>query len=337
MGDACEGYNVTRGQVAFAGALEENGVPTCRLPGSTAPGSASRRSRGGGFGLRLGIVADAHLGPAGTRIPAFHVEYGNADTLTAYRLALRWCVREGADGLVLLGDLSHFGDEESLEAGVRTAAETGLPVWAASGNHDCFSREDAFAEAVRRVGAGNVRLLTPEGEVVEEGLRLAGFSVENGSWGYAAGQDGRPHVSKWGDDECVAWLTHYPAISFSGEVSSAGLTYGSDLEDLGEVARLLLGREAPTIVVNGHVHVRTTRIEDPVLQVSCAALVEPPFEVTLLDLEKFGGDQVKVRRESTSLVPSLAVHPPAFSPPRQRWAFEAGTWRTAGSARPPKQ
>src|SRR5215203_6195011 len=80
------------------------------------------------------------------------------------------------------------------------------------------------------------------------------------------------------------------------------------------VARLLLGREAPTVVVNGHVHLRATRIEGPALQVSCAALVEPPFEVTLLDLEKLGVGRVKVRRESAPLVPSLAVRPPAFSP-----------------------
>ena len=83
---------------------------------------------------------------------------------------------------------------------------------AASGNHDCFSREDAFADAVRRVGAGNVRLLMPEGEAVEEGLRLAGFSVESGSWGYAAGQDGRPHVSKWGDNECFIPFPKYKIL-----------------------------------------------------------------------------------------------------------------------------
>jgi hypothetical protein len=203
--------------------------------------------------LRLGIVADAHLGPAGTTVPAFHVEYGNTDTLTTYQLALRRCVREGVDGLLLLGDLSHSGDEESLEAGVRTAAETELAVWIVSGNHDCFSREDALADAVRRVGAENVRLLTPDGEAVAESLRLAGFSVRSGSWGYAAGPTGRPDVSGWGDDECVVWVTHYPAVSFSEEVSAAGLVYGDDLEDLEEVTRPLLRREAPAVVVNGHV------------------------------------------------------------------------------------
>lgn len=277
--------------------------------------------------MRLGIVADAHLGPAGTTVPAFHVEYGNTDTLTIYQLALRRCVREGADGLVLLGDLSHSGDEESLEAGVRTAAETELAVWIVSGNHDCFSREEALADTVRRVGAENVRLLTPDGEAVAERVRLAGFSVTSGSWGYAAGSTGRPDVSGWEDDECVVWVTHYPAVSFSEEVSAAGLVYGDDLEDLEEVTRPLLGREPPTVVVSGHVHVRAARVEGPVLQVSCAALVEPPLEVTFLDVEP-QGDRVEVRRESAPLAPSLAVRPPAFSPPEQGWAFESGAWRS---------
>ena len=279
--------------------------------------------------MRLGIVADAHLSRAGTRVPAFHVEYGNADTLKAYQLALRRCVRGSADGLVLLGDLSHSGDEESLEAGVRMAAETELAVWAVSGNHDCFSQEDALADAVRQVGAENVRLLTPEGEAVAEGLRLAGFSVTSGSWGYAAGSAGRPEVSGWKDDECVVWVTHYPAVSFSKEVSAEGLVYGDDLEDLEEVAWPLLGREAPTVVVNGHVHLRAARVQGPVLQVSCAALVEPPFEVTFLDVGP-EGERVEVHRKSALLVPSLTVRPPAFSPPEQGWAFEAGVWRSLG-------
>jgi hypothetical protein len=80
-------------------------------------------------------------------------------------------------------------------------------------------------------------------------------------------------------------------------------------------------------VVNGHVHVRAARVEGPVLQVSCAALVEPPFEVTFLDIEP-EGDQVEVRRESVPLVPSLTVRPSAFSPPEQGWDFEAGAWRS---------
>ncbi len=78
-------------------------------------------------------------------------------------------------------------------------------------------------------------------------------------------------------------------------------------------------------MANGHVHLRAVRVEGPVVQVSCAALVEPPFEVTFLDIEP-EGDRVEIRRESALLVPSLTIRPPAFSPPEQGWAFKAGAW-----------
>jgi predicted phosphodiesterase len=276
--------------------------------------------------LRLGIISDAHLSPPGTRYSSSHSEYKNSDIMVAYQLALRRCVQEGADGIALLGDLSQSGDDESLEAGVRMAAETGRTVWAVSGDHDCFKRADALPGAVRLVGADNVRLAAPAGEVVEGGLRIAGFSVAIGSRSYAAGPGGKPDVSSWGDD-LVAWLTHFPMISFSEEVSRAGLTYGNNLEDLEEVARPLLERSAPTVVVHGHIHLRNARVEETVLQISCQGLVEPPFEVVLLDLEP-ESDRMLVRAESVALAPSLSVRLPTFSPPRREWVFEAGAWRS---------
>lgn len=277
--------------------------------------------------MRLGIIADPHLSPPGTRVTSFHTQYGNADTMVAYQLALRRCARESVDGVALLGDLSNSGDDESLEAGVRMAAETGRKVWVVSGNHDCFERVDALKEVVRRVGASNVRLAAPEGEVVGAGLVVAGFSVVNGNWGYAAGSERRPDILGW-EDELAAWLTHYPMISFWQKVSRAGLIYGDDLEDLEEVARPLLERSAPTVVVNGHIHLRDVCVQGGVLQVSCAALVEPPFEITLLDVEH-EGSRLVVRLHSVPLVPSLAVRaPPTFSPPQQEWIFEEGAWRS---------
>jgi predicted phosphodiesterase len=281
--------------------------------------------------LRFGIIADAHLGPAGTRVPSFHIEYEMAETMVAYRLALRQCVRENADGILVPGDLSHSGDDESLEVGVRIAAETGLPVWVVSGNHDSFERMDALAEAVRQVGADNVHLATPVGEEFgASGLRVAGFSVASGNWGYAAGPEGRPDVSSW-KDEPVVWLTHYPMLSFADEVSRTDLIYGDDLEDLEEVAQPLLERSGPTVVVSGHVHLRSTRVKGKVLQIACSAFIEPPFEITFLDLER-EGDKIVIRTESVPLVPSLTFRLPAFSPSQQEWIFEAGAWRPVGSA-----
>jgi predicted phosphodiesterase len=297
-----------------------------------------------GFGLKLGIVADAHLSPPGMSFPPVlgfppvSAEYATTDVMMRYRLALRRCVREGVDGVVLLGDLSWSGDDESLEAGVRLAAKTGRTVWTVSGNHDCGERVDALARAVRWVGADNVRLPTPEGEVLGAGgLRVAGIFVTSENRGYTARSDERPDISGWGD-EPVVWLTHYPMISFADKASRAGLYYGdNDLDNLEQVARPLLERATPTVVVSGHMHMRDTCVEGEVLQVSCAALTEAPFEITFLDLER-RGERIVVRIECVPVVPSSPdVRLPVLSPPQQEWVFEAGAWRLVESAEPEEE
>ena len=282
--------------------------------------------------MKLGIIAAAHLGPPGTRVWSFHTRYENVDTMVAYRLALRRCVQEDVDGVVLLGDLSNSGDDESLESGVRLAAETGRPLWVVSGNHDLFDRVEALDEMAQRVGADNVRLVTPEGDVVGRDLQIAGFSVTTGNWGYIPRSGDKLDTSKW-EEVPMVWISHYPIISFAEKVSEMGLMYGDDLEDLEEVARPLLERSAPTVVLSGHIHVRDTRVVEKVLQVSCAALVEPPFEITLLDLELEGG-RITIRMESVPLVSSFPVRVPALSPSRQEWFFESGVWRSAEPLKP---
>ncbi len=304
-----------------------------------------RVALGGEYGLRLGIVADPHLSPAGTRLasvlgfPSVPTEFAMYNAMVRYRRALKWCIREGADGLALLGDLSWSGDAESLGAGLRLARRTGRTVWTVSGNHDCGERVDAMAKAVRRVGAENVRLATPSGEVFGAGgVRVAGLCVSSENYGYTAFLDERPDVSGWGG-EPVVLLSHYPMISFRERAEREGLYYGdNDLENLDEVQQPLLEREAPTIVVNGHIHRRDACAEEKVFQVSCSALYEPPYEITLLDLAAEEG-KLSVRVERISVAPSsdedarLSI----LSPARQRWVFDEGAWYSVESAEPRKE
>ena len=285
--------------------------------------------------MRLGVIADAHLSPPGTRVSAFHTGYESPYTIAAYRLALRRCAKEGVDGVVLLGDLSQSGDDKSLETGVRLAAETKRRVWAVSGNHDCFERTEALEMAVWRVAADNVQLASPAGEVAEREPRVAGLCVTSGSGGYKAVSHGGRGAVDWGDEPAV-WLSHYPMVSFAEEVSSANLIYGDDLEDLEAVARPLLARSAPTVVLSGHIHLRHNCVVGKVLQLSCAALVEPPFEITILDLQvdpETRGDRTVVRRRSVPLVSGSAISCPALAPPTQEWVFEAGEWSIGSSVR----
>lgn len=276
---------------------------------------------GGVVDLRLGILADPHL------VPNDHATDGD---MARYRSALRRCVREGVDGLALLGDLSWSGDDASLEAALRLAARTGLAVWAISGNHDLGEREDALAGVVRRVGAKNVRLATPAGEVFGgEDVRVAGLCVASDDYGYTAHSDERPDVSGWGE-ETVVLMSHYPMISFRERAEREGVYYGdNDLENLEEVTRPLLGRAAPTVVINGHMHMRDDCAAQQVLQISCAALTQPPFDVTLLDLET-GGGGISVGVERIPVAPSPDdVRLSTLSPTRLRWVFEEGTWHQA--------
>ncbi|MBV9454318.1 MAG: metallophosphoesterase [Rubrobacter sp.] len=236
-------------------------------------------------------------------------------------------MKENVDALVLLGDISH-SCRETLESGVRLAAEAGLPVWAVAGNHDLIGRTEALDEVVQRVRMSNVRLATPQGEVVDEGLRIAGFSITNGDWGYIPRSTDRLDTSEWGDGP-VLLISHYPIISFSDEVSGTGLMYGDDLEDLEEIAQPLLERPEPTVVLSGHIHIRYACVVENVLQVSCPALVEPPFEITLLDIA-FEGRRIAVRMESVPLISSFPIRVSGLSPPRQKWVFEAQGWRKDG-------
>ena len=276
--------------------------------------------------MKLGIVTDSHLGPGGTRVGAWHSDYYMSDTVPAFRYALEACAEEGVDGVVLLGDISNSGGDWSVEKGVRLAAQTGLPVWVVSGNHDCFKRVEAVRDAVRRVGASNVRLAMPEGRMVGE-VRGAGVSITmDDAWVSRA--DGRPEVSLWGD-ELVVWLTHYPLISFEETTREAGLLYGDELADREEVLQPLSERTAPTVVVSGHVHLRVDSVAGPVLQLACAALVEPPFEISFLEVERVNG-RATVRVENAALVPSLTVRTPTFAPSKREWIYDEEKWQTGG-------
>ena len=276
--------------------------------------------------MKLGIVTDSHLGPGGTRVGAWHSDFYVSDTVTAFRYALQTCVEAGVEGVVLLGDISNSGDDWSVERGVRLAARTVLPVWVVSGNHDCFKRVEAVKDAVHRVGASNVRLATPDGTMVEE-VRAAGVSTTmDDAWVSRAA--GRPEVSSWGE-EPVVWLTHYPLISFEETTREAGLLYGDELADREEILQSLTERSAPTVVVSGHVHLRVDSIAGPVLQLACAALVEPPFEVSILEVERANG-LATVRVENAALVPSLTVRTPTFVPPKREWIYDEEKWQTGG-------
>lgn len=252
----------------------------------------------------------------------------SADTMMLYRLALRRCVVEGVDAIVLLGDLSESGSVETLQIALGMAAETSLPAWVVPGNHDVKESSDALTVALRRIGACNVRLAGWDGEASGDGfggLRVAGLSVEGGTRGHPVSGSGGVDIEEWGEN-AVVLLSHYPVVSSRARVEWAGLEYAGDLAGSEGLSGTLVARPAPTVVLGAHLHLRDALVEGSVLQLSCGPLVEPPFEVTFLDIE-VEGSRVAVRRESVPVISSPDGQPlPVLSPAEDEWVFEAGTW-----------
>ncbi len=277
--------------------------------------------------MRFGIITDVHLASAGAGSLSWHNAYAMADVVTRFRDALARCVAAEVDAIAVLGDLSNDGDDASLDDGVRLAAASGRPVWLVPGNHDVIARADALATAIARVGAGTVRLAPPGGVPLGGGVRLAGLAAltcDRLTKDTTVRAAAPLPVPAWGDD-LVLLLAHYPLLSLAERATDAGLKYAGDLADLDALATPLRRRATPTVVAHGHLHLRDASSVGRVLQISCAALIEPPFEVTLLDIARYGG-RATARRASTPVAPSPDVRLPVLAPPDGAWMFEAGAW-----------
>lgn len=279
--------------------------------------------------MRLGIVTDIHLNPADTPAVAWHNPYHLADAHDRFARALQSCARAAVDAVAVLGDLAHFGDAPSLRAGVKLAAASGLLVWLIPGNHDVAEHAAALDGALAVVNAANVQLAALDGEMVA-GVRLAGLPKLIGSPGWNARAASVPVTTAWGD-ELVVWLTHYPMLSLKARMDSHGLQYPGDLDNLEQVAAPVLQRRGPTLVLHGHAHVRDVAIAGTTLQLSCAALIEPPFEVSILEITAATARPV-VCRTSSSIVAPPPVALPVLTAAYATWTWTAGQWAAATTA-----
>lgn len=279
------------------------------------------------------MVTDVHASTKDGRFLPFHNAVPVSDGWERLGPAIELCLRGGAESLLLLGDLAHLGDEETLGRVVRMAAGSELPVWVVPGNHETNAGGSALGRIVARAGIQSVRLAAPCGEYLDGGIQLAGLSIE-GAQEVVSGRVPRAiDVAGWGPRPVVL-LSHYPVISSAEEVVRAGLKYAGDLEDAEGIVSRILARCVPTVVLSGHLHVRHTFAQGPVLQILCAALVEPPFEVTLVDVE-VERDRVSVSRWNVPVVSSSAgTRLPVLSSVEETWNHEDGSWMLDRSGGP---
>jgi len=271
--------------------------------------------------MRIGLVTDVHRMPnAPASAAAWHGGGEFEGALDRLREALSLFAERSVDLVLVGGDLAHHGDLDSLADVLAECTEASAPVLVVAGNHDVADDASRLERAARDL----VALATPLGEL-HDAVRVAGVHVgETDGW-FGARLRELPQPGDWGDDPVVL-LSHYPALSLATLVSEQGFPYPGDLLDRGQLAQRLVGRRAPVVVVGGHVHARAALTDGPVLQLTTGALVEPPFEVAVIEVEPSLSGTLTVRRHSIPLLDVPRARVPIFSPQHEAWRFDGLTW-----------
>lgn len=275
--------------------------------------------------MRLGVVSDSHLCPPGTPPGAWHnpLDYDRAEE--RLELALAFLRGRQVEAIAMLGDLTNFGDEGSIGRAVNVLAAAGVPVLVVPGNHDCEQGIAEFRAHVDRLGVPAVATIAAEREV--GGLRFVGMTdltFDNDGWLQI------PVVeSDRSGDEPVVVLTHFPLLDRRDVTEAAGWKYAGGFRDLGMAARLL-DRDGPAIVLHGHLHVRDAATAGKILQLTCASLIEPPHEASVVEIAR-SADGWRVEVEHAAIAESDAPLP-VLTGTRGAWTFDGAGW-TAETAR----
>ena len=137
----------------------------------------SRNERGAEWSYRFGIIAEVHLPSVGQPPAEWHnsLRFDLAPTLL--ERATRWCVEQGADSIVLLGDLTNTADVAAFDSVLETVTSSGLPVVALPGNHDVVHDKTGlprYREAVARAGV----VAAPTAIRLDDGIQVIGLGLE---------------------------------------------------------------------------------------------------------------------------------------------------------------
>ena len=266
--------------------------------------------------MRIGVLSDLHceLEPAGSRwINTFEPE--NLDRRTD--AALAWFSEADVDLILLLGDIVQFENPSDLaHMFARLAAADVAPLATVNGNHDVRLGEE-FTERAREHG---IRLLYEE-PFDFEGIALTGVAVERGP--VPPQYVGR--FAGWGGQaDLVVVASHFPVLSEASRVAAAGLPYAGDLVNRADLEGRLGADPLPKVLLSGHIHSRCSARIGPLLQCTVGAVIEPPFDATIVEIDAKAGSVSRTARR----LGEIAVTDPVFAADDERWQWADGRWET---------
>lgn len=275
--------------------------------------------------IRLGIVTEIHIVPPGTPAGFWHNPFLFDQAEQLFARAVQRCQELQVDAIAILGDLTHFADPASFARVRRVLETTELPVYVLPGNHDLDKSArplDAFQQAMDlpnvTIAPAN-RALTPEID-----LQLIALEPGSEGTGYAAVRCDADTAS---DAKLTVVLTHFPAYAMQEMLAAADLKHAGDLTNREPLLAAIAAISGPVLIVNGHLHVHATIADGRILQLSVAALIEPPHDVTLLTVGIDDAGQPWVTRQASGLFAVPGVRLPVLSDREERWQIGSGAWQ----------
>lgn len=275
--------------------------------------------------MRIGLLNDLHWMHTPPASPAAWHNPGEFEgVLDRLQLALEHFAAQDVDLVIAAGDFAHHGDVSSLAHALSSLASANAPVLAVSGNHDVVDDARLLERALEQTPIAGVALASAAGSLHRE-VRVAGVHVDASEGWFGVRLRELPDTAAWGT-EPVLLASHFPALSLAATVTASGFPYPGDLVDRDQLADRLRARSAPTVVISGHIHARASLAEGPVLQITNAAMVEPPYECSVIEIERSAAGPLTVLRESVRLGAAATRREPVFSPSREEWIYDAGHW-----------
>jgi len=284
--------------------------------------------------VRVGVIADPHLALERVENASWHNPYRLADAHERLDVALAHPLLDGVDVIAVLGDLAHFGDRTSVRYVVDAVASGDRPAVLLSGNHDVLTPGVRLEDEVRSRGADHV--LSPLAWEREAPAVKAFEAAGAGLAVHEVVQEADRRRQPFDVTGCRlaaadpitgvdVWLTHFPVLTLEERCREAHLLYAAHLDYLAPPPPVLPAASGPVVVLSGHLHLRGITAEANALQLVFAALVEPPYEVAVVDIDI---DAASVSYGCASVVEPDAEHLPVLDPPTGRWSFDpaSGRW-----------
>lgn len=281
--------------------------------------------------LRLGILSDLHLAMPGISDTRWHNDVRRGVSRELLNLAMQRFRSNAIDALALLGDLSDTADVRDYEYLLDVLDQTGIQAWLIEGNHDL--RRDTPKSPLSILAAPsdlprNVTIAGPV-EFIHLPLRIASAPLRRHDLPTSSYHMDVDTLTP--TDGLLVWLSHFPILDLNALLDEAGLKHAGDLANRSAVAATLASTYEPVLALCGHLHVRAHTIESNILQLSIAALAEPPHEATIVDIDVIdrSGRRLEIHLQRTdhsvtSYNQNLPL--PILDPARTEFLWDSNGW-----------